>query len=127
MNTLNENNLNWLSSMYVSVDQKDLSGYGNFIAENCNLEFGNNPLVQGKENFLAAIGGFFSTIKGLKHTNRNVWQTDTNCFVLEANVTYTRMDDTLVTIPAVSIVEKNDANLMVYLRVFIDLTPLYSV
>ena len=70
------------------------------------------------------IGYFFSTIDGIKHHMVNVVESNGLTF-LEANVEYQRKDGKTVTIPAVTVLERN-GDLVKSLRIYFDVAPVYT-
>ncbi|MFG2000396.1 nuclear transport factor 2 family protein [Spirillospora sp. NPDC048911] len=79
----------------------------------------------GREAITAGITGFFSTIGGLRHRIVNDWRDGADT-IAETEVTFRRLDDKNVTVPAVSILRIRDDGLITDCRVFFDLTPVYT-
>lgn len=115
----------WLQQKYSSVDSTNLEGYASFLADDCVLQFGNNPLEHGKEAILTGISHFWSSIKGLDHSFQNIFGSD-HAFAAEANIDYMRLDGRVVTIPCVTVIERNDAGLATSIRIFIDVAPIFA-
>jgi len=79
----------------------------------------------GPEAITASAGAFCATIKVLHHRVANEWH-DGPDTIVEADVTYDRLDGKSVTIPVVSIWHvTRDGSLDAY-RVFFDVAPIYS-
>jgi hypothetical protein len=123
-NQLSEEAFAWLQDKYRAVDSRDHDGYARFLADNCSLQFANNPIVHGEEALLAGIDNFWQSIHGLNHNFMNVLGTEDQ-MVLEANIDYTRADDRVVVIPCVTIIERNNEGLAESIRIFLDVTPLF--
>ena len=87
------------------------------------MRFGNGPAISGKQQVGQAIGEFFGSIKALRHNILHTW-CDPQATVCQGEVTYTRTDDTKVTIPFVNIWEVRASLIKDYL-IYIDLAPLY--
>jgi phage gpG-like protein len=115
----------WLQNKYLAVDGRNRVDFGKHLAENCTLQFGNNPLAVGKEELLNGIGQFWKSINGLNHNFVNVVGTD-NHLVLEALIDYTRTDNKVVQIPCVTMIERNDEGLATSIRIFLDVAPVYA-
>ncbi len=122
---ISENTLEWLKRVYVAVDAKDAVQFGSFFSEKCELVFGNNPALGSRELIVEVIRDFFSGLKGLDHSFINILGSD-DYFAAETVIDYTRLDDKVVTVPAVTIIERDDSGACTSLRIFIDLTPVYQ-
>jgi hypothetical protein len=105
------------------VDAMDVDGFLTFLADDAQLRFGNGPAISGKQHIGQAIGEFFGSIKALRHKILHTWS-DTRAIVCQGEVTYTRTNDTKVTIPFVNIWVVQ-ADLIKDYLIYIDLAPLY--
>ena len=114
----------WIERVYRAVDSKDIEGYVQFFTEDCSFRFANAEPVKGKDGIRQALGQFFPAIKGLRHDNVATWNPP-GFEMVEANVTYTRHDDSTVTVPAVTIY-RMQGNLAKDCRIFVDLAPLWA-
>ena len=122
---LSEESFTWLKNKYLAVDSRNHAEYAKYLADDCVLQFGNNPLAIGEDALLPGIDNFWASIHGLNHNFINVLGTD-NQLVLEAVIDYTRTDDKVVQTPYVTIIERNEDGLAISIRIFIDTTPVYS-
>ena len=113
----------WFSDMYDSIDAMRLDEFAARLAPDVRLVVGNNPAMNGREAARQGIGYFWSTIAGLKHRTVNVAESNGLTF-LEANVEYLRKDGRSVTIPTVTVLERN-GDLVKSLRIYIDVAPVY--
>lgn len=125
INQISEEAFAWYMKYLEAVDSTDAEKYGEFLAEDCVFEFGNQPAVKGKENILNGLRYFWSTYDGEEHILLNILGND-QCFALEALNIYNRKDGKKVTCPAVAITERNEKGLAKSIRVFIDIAPLYA-
>ena len=105
------------------VDAMDVDGFLTFLADDARLRFGNGPAIVGKQQIGQAIGEFFGSIKALRHKILHTWF-DSQAIVCQGEATYTRTDDTKVTIPFVNIWGVQAGLIKDYL-IYIDLAPLY--
>jgi hypothetical protein len=125
INQLSTEAFAWLQGKYAAVDAMNLVGYGTFLAEDCILQFGNNPLTHGKQEILTGIGHFWSLIGGLNHNVQSIVGTD-HFFAMEANIDYTRKDDKVVMVHCVTIIERNEAGLATSIRIFLNDSPIFN-
>jgi SnoaL-like domain len=114
----------WFSDMYASVDAMCLDDFVASLAPDVEVVVGNNPVMKGRQAAREGIGYFFSTIDGIKHHLVNVAESNGLTF-LEANVEYLRKDGRKVTIPAVTVLERN-GDLVKSLRIYFDVAPVYA-
>ncbi|MDX2002291.1 MAG: nuclear transport factor 2 family protein [Chitinophagales bacterium] len=118
--------LEWLMAKYKAVDSMNAELYRSFLAEDCELQFGNGPIVKCNNEIIGGIKHFWDTINGLDHSFINVLGNDT-FIAAEAMIDYTRKDSQVVTIPCVTLIERNTEGLAKSVRIFIDVTPIYKV
>lgn len=122
---ISEQALNWLKDKYTAVDTMDADKYRTFLSEDCKLMFGNNPVVECNNEIIGGIKHFWGAINGLNHSFINVLGNDT-MFAAEALIDYTRRDNKVVTVPCVTVIERNNAGLAKYIGIFIDTTPVFA-
>ena len=96
----------WFSDLYASIDAMRLDEFAAGLAPDVEVVVGNNPAMQGRQAVKDGIGYFWSTIQGLKHTFVNVVEGQ-GLTVLEAKVDYQRKDGKHVTVPVVSVLERD--------------------
>lgn len=122
---ISDNALTWLKEKYVAVDAMDAEKYKTFLSQDCQLQFGNNPIVKCNNEIIGGIKYFWETINGLDHSFLNVLGSD-NYFAAEAMIDYTRKDNQVVQIPCVTIIKRNNEGLASSIQIFIDTTPIYK-
>jgi ketosteroid isomerase-like protein len=109
---------------YDAVDKMDLEAFKAMHSDNARVIFANFPAAEGPDQIAGAIGQFWSTIDGLKHTFVNRWDNPDES-ILEVAVDYARKDGRSVTLPCVAIL-KPEGDKVGELRVFIDVAPIYA-
>lgn len=113
----------FILKMYEAIDRKDGHGMVGFLTDDATFKFANLPAVQGNLNIENFLDGFFASIKAIKHTDIEFWNSDDAWFVT-GNVTYTRHDDTILPVPfGVLLIMKG--NLIFDYRIFVDASELY--
>lgn len=115
---------NWIVELFKSIDEMDTKRFLGFLANDSRFRFGNQPVVEGQAAVGAAVDGFFGTIKGVSHHLLRSWS-DSDSAIVEGEVTYTRHDDTEVTLPFANIFGIQDEKISDY-TIYIDITPLYA-
>ena len=125
INQLSAEAFAWYQEYLEAVDSVDIKRYGEFLADDCEFQFGNNPVVKGKSNILEGLAQFWQSYDGEEHVYHNIFGTD-DCFALEATNVFKRHDGTTVSVPAVAVTERNEEGLAKSIRVFIDIAPLYA-
>jgi len=117
----------WITDYYSDVDGMRLQPFLDRHTDDAVVQFANFPPSVGKEAIGAAIGGFWSTIGGLRHERRNLWFVDDGeTAVLEAIVHYTTKGGAEVVVPCVSLLDRAADGRVSSLRVHIDLAPLFE-
>lgn len=125
INQLSSAAFEWYRNYLAAVDNRDIEKFAEFLAEDSEFQFGNQPKVLGKSNIVEGLKKFWETYDGEEHVLQNILGND-NCFALEALNIFNRKDGTKVTCPAVAITTRNEAGLVTSFRVFIDIAPLYA-
>ena len=111
-----------VKNLFQASDNKDTQTFAGFLAEHATFRFGNAPIVTGRANIAAVVDDFFNNIKALSHTVAETWRTPTGV-ICQGTVTYTRFDDTTLTIPFCNIFKVNEDLIEEYL-IYADVSPL---
>ncbi|MBR8837004.1 MAG: hypothetical protein DSM106950_24120 [Stigonema ocellatum SAG 48.90 = DSM 106950] len=125
INELSISAYEWYLGYLCAIDEMNLEAYSKFLAHDSIFQFGNNPIVYGKDAILQSLGYFWSSINGIEHILKNIYGND-NTFVLEALNKYTRKDGKEVVIPAVAITDRNQAGLVTSMRIYTDTAPVFA-
>ena len=115
---------NKITGLFQAIDSMDADKFVTFLTEDAQFKFGNNPKVVGKEAVKKAVKDFFSSINGLSHKVINTWS-HPDTVICQGEVTYTRKDDSKVTIPFVNIFGMKE-NLVKDYWIYIDVAPLFA-
>ena len=105
------------------IDSMDAKVFASHLSESCVLRYANHDEVVGRDAIEQAIAAFYATIKAVRHDLVEEWTVE-EATILQFEVTYTRLDDREVTLPAVTIYRRGEELIDDY-RIFIDLTPVY--
>ena len=111
--------------MFAVVDRLDADGFAEYYAEDAVLRFGNAEPVHGREAIRRTYAEFFATLDGLRHDPQHYVHQD-GTHLMEATVTYTRKDGSLVAVPAMSVFHQGPDGLIDSYRIYVDLAPLYA-
>lgn len=114
----------WFSDLYANIDAMRLDDFVAGLAPDVEVVVGNNPAMRGRQAVKEGIGHFFSSIDGMKHNVINVADASGLTF-LETKVDYLRKDGRQVTIPVVTVLERN-GDLVKSLRIYFDVAPVYA-
>ena len=106
------------------IDAMKVDSFVARMSEDIVFQFGNAESVVGRSAVRAYVDHFFSTIKGLSHHVRNVWDVG-NTTIVQMDVEYLRIDGRAVTAPAANILTY-DGDLACDWRVYVDVTMLYA-
>jgi hypothetical protein len=114
----------WIKQLFQTIDNRDTPAFLTFLSSEATFRFGNWPAVTGKAAVGEVVGGFFQSIKALQHTIERTWELP-DSVICHGIVTYTRHDDSTLTVPFVDIFELNGDLVQNYL-IFLDASALYS-
>ncbi len=114
----------WWQRLFAAIDARDAAGFVAKLTPDAHFRFGNAPAVIGSEAIGAAVGGFFAAIAACRHRLIRTWS-DGAHVACEGEVTYTRLDGSLVTVPFANVFELHGALVFTY-SIYIDNSPLFS-
>jgi ketosteroid isomerase-like protein len=113
----------WVAAHYRDVDALDADKVAAWFTDDGTVVFANHPPAVGRSAIRTALGGFMSSIRGMKHEFRNVWEIGATA-MFEARVTYTCKDGTVVVIPAATVLERR-GDKITSCRIYVDHAPLH--
>ena len=111
-------------TLFEDIDSMDPDRYARHLSDDAVMRFGNGEPVVGRGAVRDAWAGFCADLHGVSHDLVERWEEGATTIV-ESRVTYTRADDSTVTIPAVTIYRAS-GDLIDDYRIFIDLAPLFA-
>ena len=114
----------WINQLFEAIDCKDAEKFVTFIAPSGLFRFGNMPPVKGKENIKTSVHAFFESIGSISHDLVDVWNVPEGK-VCHGEVTYTRKDGTILTVPFSNVLKGEEKNITEYL-IFADTSELYG-
>src|SRR5260370_8104848 len=100
-----------VATVFADIDAFDPDKFVAHLTPDAKFRFANADPVTGREAVKEAVAGFFSSIDGLTHHIRNVWEFG-DTVVAQIDVEYLRKDGKTVTLP--------NADILIYQR---DLVP----
>jgi ketosteroid isomerase-like protein len=112
----------WYEDFYAGVDAMDPTVFDRLCTPDTRVQMANHDVVVGREAVKEAIGHFWSTISGMRHTFRKVLEAGDDT-LLEADVLYTRLDGSQVVVRVATVIERRDG-LVHQQRIYADLSPL---
>ncbi len=110
--------------LFTDIDSMEPERFAAHLARDATMRFGNAEPIHGRDAIRDAWASFCRDINGVKHALVEQW-TIGDATIVEANATYTRRDDTQVTVPVVTIYRERDGEIDDY-RIYIDLAPLFA-
>ncbi len=113
-----------LNPLFAAIDVMDSDTFTSFFTQDGVFRFGNAEPVIGKDNIHAAVTGFFGSIKGLRHEVADVKDTG-DVIVSHGWVTYTRHNDSTLTVPFCNIFNMHGGKIKDYL-IFVEASQLYA-
>ena len=114
----------WLRRLFAAIDAKDTPGFLEFLTDDATFRFGNQPALRGRAAISAAVQAFFASIKACRHEVLGSWR-HPDSVVCHGRVTYTRSNDTRVTVPFANVMLMRGELVSEYF-IFVDLAPLFA-
>ena len=113
-----------LRDLFAAIDKKDTRSFLSFLTDDAAFRFGSAATVRGQAAIAEAVGGFFTTIAGLRHeVSRSL--SNGRSLICEGEVTYTRFDGSEITLPFVDVFEMDGERIVDY-KIYMDIGPLHS-
>lgn len=115
---------NFIKNMYRVVDAMEGAKLAEMMTENGIFRFANIPAVEGREAIAAFLDNFYQSIKKIEHSRLEDWQVEDTRFATGI-VTYTRYNDTTLSVPF-SVILKMQGDLIHEYLIFVDTSELYQ-
>ena len=113
-----------LDELFAAIDAKDTERFLAYLRNDAEFRFGSAPPARGKAAIGEAVSGFFDSISGLRHAVTASLATD-DTLVCEGEVTYTRHDDSKITLPFADVFELDDGLIANY-KIYMEIGPLFA-
>lgn len=113
-----------VKQMLAASDRMNVEESLKFCTDNVIYQFGNFPVVFGKQGIRDSSAGFLQNFKTLKHNVLAMWE-EGNVVIVQLEVTYTRHDNKVFTLPCCNIIKMKD-NLVQEMRIYMDINPVFG-
>ncbi len=115
-----------VKEMFSAVDAMCPESFvNNHLSEDVVFCFANAEPLQGRAAVIEALTGFFSCIKGIKHTVHDLWQVG-DASILTCTVEYIRLDGRSVAMPAAVVMKHPDGEFISNYAIYVDQAPLWA-
>lgn len=114
---------NRVTRLFQGIDNRDTEAFLAFLSDDVLFRFGNADPVSGKAAVGEAVGGFFGSVKGIRHELSTSWEED-GVIICHGTVTYTRHDSTTLSVPFANILGVEGDLINKYL-IFADVSGLF--
>jgi ketosteroid isomerase-like protein len=113
-----------VAQVFADIDAFDPDKFVAHLTPDAKFRFGNADPVTGRAAVRDAVAGFFSTIDGLTHHIRNVYEVG-EVVIAQIDVEYRRQDGKTVTVPNADILVY-DGDLVRDWQIYIDIAPVFA-
>ena len=113
-----------LDGLFAAIDAKDAERFVGYLSDDATFRFGSAAEVSGRDAIRDAVGGLFEAIAGRRQEVSKVVAEGTTLFC-EGDVTYTRHDNSRITLPFADVFELADGKIRGY-KIYMDINPLYA-
>lgn len=113
-----------IKKLFQSIDRRNVTEFLEFLSDDVHFRFGNAEPVKGKANVGSILEGFFKSIKAISHDIIETWEQN-SVVICHGIVTYTRHDDSTLSVPFANILKMNNALINDYL-IYVDVSELYN-
>ena len=108
-----------------ALDARDVEAYGEFLADDVSMQFGNAGAVSGKDRVKGMLGGYWQSFAAIEHDLTNIYGTD-RTYVLEADNHYVRHDGKRVTVRTVAFTDVGEDGRVSAVRIHGDTSPVFE-
>lgn len=113
-----------LDNLFVSIDEKNTDRFLRFLTDDAVFRFGSAASVEGQAGIRKTVDEFFATIAASRHVLTRVLS-DAGTIICEGEVTYTRHDNSEITLPFANVFEFA-GELIAHYKIYADAGPLYE-
>ena len=113
-----------VAQVFADIDACDGDRFVAHLTPDVRFRFANADPVIGRDAVKEAVEGYWSTINGLAHHIRNVWEFG-ETVIAQIDVEYHRQDGKTVTVPNADILIY-DGDLVRDWQIYIDVAPVYA-
>jgi ketosteroid isomerase-like protein len=113
-----------VAKAFADIDAFDPDKFVAHLTPDAKFRFGNADPVTGRAAVREAVAGFFSTIDGLTHHIKNIWEFE-DTVIVQIDVEYLRKDGKSVITPNADILIY-DGDLVRDWQIYIDVAPVYT-
>jgi ketosteroid isomerase-like protein len=114
----------WWAHIFAIVDAGDADAFIDLLTADARFQFGNIPVIIGQEAIRTAAAGFFAAIGSSRHRVLSTWD-EARTAICEGEVTYTRHDGSVLTVPFANVFELRAEKIAAY-RIYIDNSSLFG-
>ena len=113
-----------VAKAFADIDAFDPDKFVAHLTPDARFRFANMDPAIGRDAVKEAVAGFFSTIDGLTHHIKNVWEFG-DTVIVQIDVDYLRKDGKTVITPNADILIY-DGDLVRDWQIYIDVAPVYA-
>jgi ketosteroid isomerase-like protein len=114
----------WWARVFAIVDAGDANAFVDLLTADAQFQFGNVPVITGRDAIRAAAVGFFAAIGSSRHGVLKIWN-EARTAVCEGEVTYTRHDGSVLRVPFANVFEMRGDKIAAY-RIYVDNSSLFG-
>ena len=113
-----------VTKVFAAIDSFSAEKFVSYLTPDVRFRFGNADPTVGQAAVAAAVNGVFSTIGGLTHHIKNVYESG-DVVIVQIDVEYLRKDGKRVTVPNADILVY-EGDLIRDWQIYIDVAPVYA-
>lgn len=110
--------------LFRAIDGKDADGFAAHLTPDATFQFGNAPVVTGRDSVREIVHQFFAAIAAVKHTIHEKW-VEPDTIICRGEVAYTRHDDSVLQVPFANILKLRGDLIHDYL-IYVDTSQLFA-
>jgi SnoaL-like domain/Domain of unknown function (DUF1857) len=113
-----------IKRMFAAGESMNVENFVKFYTEDALYQFSNFPIAYGPQGIRDASGDFLKVVAAVYHNIKSIWENG-DTLICEMEVTYTRKDGRIFTLPCCDTIRLN-GDLVQELRIYMDITPVFT-
>lgn len=106
------------------TETRSVDEFASYFTDDAFYQVGNSEPLLGRDRIRESAIRFRQAIKSIVHDIKQIWELGNTVFV-EIEITYTRNDDKVITIPCLDVAEL-EGDKFKSIHIYMDISPVFS-
>lgn len=111
--------------LFQAGESMQVERFARFFHEGAHYQFSNFPVAFGPQGIIASSQEFLARVRAVDHHIKNLWKVEDGTVICEMDVTYTRRDGQVITLPCCDTL-RIEGDKVARLCIYMDITPVLA-